>query len=245
MRGRGVLARKLAPRGPVARRAATLTVVAALTALGLLAPLPVAAMTTPAPGEPAASNVSTGTSFSLTRADAASIGLVALPPLEPSFASAGVVLHLRYTVTNTGAVPLTDVTLRNSLAGITSVSCDATTLPPGASTRCVTTHTTTQADVTAGGVTNVATVTGQPPTGPVVASDPVSVTIPARSGPSGPSFVFVPIPVPVGGDAGTAGGDSGAGAVGAAGGVGLGVGAVAVAPAGTSPLGSQPVPVTG
>jgi uncharacterized repeat protein (TIGR01451 family) len=223
-----------------------LAAVAPLMSVCLLAPLPAGAMTTPAPGDPATSAVSTGTSFTLTPADTASIGLVALPPLEPSFASAGVVLHFRYTVTNTGAVPLTDVTPRDSLSGISSVSWAATTLAPGASTECVAAYTTTQADVTAGGVTNIATVTGQPPTGSVVESDPVSVTIPARSGPPGPSFVFVPVPIPVGGDTDAAGGDPGAGAAGAgAGAGGIGFGAVAVAPAGTSPLGSQPVPVTG
>ncbi|MBL7489323.1 hypothetical protein I6A60_35435 [Frankia sp. AgB1.9] len=231
------------PRGVLARRLGLLAVAVGLTATGLWAPSSAGAVDSPAPGQDAAA--STGASFTLTRADAASIGLAALPQLESSFASAGVVLHFRYTVTNTGAVPLTGVTLRSSLAGA-SVHCDGTTLAPGASTVCVATYTTTQADVAAGGVTNVATATGQPPTGPAVNSTPVSVTILTRTVPW-PSLVFIPVPFPVGAQPGTARGGPGAGVIGGAsgvGGAGGGAGAVAVAPAGTSPLGSQPVAVT-
>ncbi|ADP81862.1 DUF7507 domain-containing protein [Pseudofrankia inefficax] len=223
------------PRGVLARRLGLLAVAVGLAAAGLLTSLPAGAVGTLGPGQDTGS---TGTSFTLTRADAASIGLAAFPQLASSFASAGVVLQFRYTVTNTGAVPLTGVTLLSSLARA-SVRCEGTTLAPGASTVCVATYTTTQADVAAGGVTNVATATGQPPTGPAVDSAPVSVTIPARAVP-GPSFVFIPVPFPVGGQPGTAAGVPGAGVIG-----GAGAWAVAVAPAGTSPLGSQPVAVTG
>ncbi|MBL7495595.1 hypothetical protein I6A84_29560 [Frankia sp. CNm7] len=141
--------------------------------MGVSAPPPAASSAQPAPAAgPAVAAAGPG------------IGIAALPPPEQSFASAGIIIHFQYAVTNTGDQTLTGVTLRNSLAGITFAFCEMRTLAPGASTDCVAPYTTTQADVTAGGVTNVATAVGTPPAGPAVLSLPVSVTVPALAAPA-------------------------------------------------------------
>jgi hypothetical protein len=91
------------------------------------------------------------------------------------YAVPGEEITYTYTVTNTGNVTLHGISLADDRLGV--IACPETTLAPGASTACQATHTTTQADVNAGHITNTATVTGHPPTGsPVtdVASDTVT-----------------------------------------------------------------------
>jgi uncharacterized repeat protein (TIGR01451 family) len=110
-----------------------------------------------------------------------------------------------FDVTNTGNVTLTGVTVTETAFSGTGtppvVSCLVTTLAPGASTTCTATYTVTQADVNAEMVTNTATVSGTPPTGPAVTSPPATavVTIPA-----GPAITLVksvtPTSVSVAGD---------------------------------------------
>ncbi|MCN9243591.1 Ig-like domain repeat protein [Streptomyces sp. RY43-2] len=100
-----------------------------------------------------------------------------------------------YTVTNTGGVTLHDVTVTDDL--VARVTCDVTTLAPGASTTCRGTHMITRADVTPctsakdrGGekghgrhrvmrceVTNTATATAIGPDGAQVTSNEASATI--------------------------------------------------------------------
>ncbi len=72
-----------------------------------------------------------------------------------------------FTVTNTGNVTLTNVTLTDVLAGIVISGGPIPTLAPGASdaTTFTATYALTQADLDAGQVQNQATATGQPPTG--------------------------------------------------------------------------------
>ena len=78
-------------------------------------------------------------------------------------------------VTNTGNLTLDPVTVDDPLVG--PVTCPAGPLAPGATVACTAvTYTLTQADVDAGGVTNTATVTGNPPTGPDVTSDDTVTT---------------------------------------------------------------------
>ncbi|MEU1591159.1 hypothetical protein, partial [Micromonospora sp. NPDC005710] len=87
---------------------------------------------------------------------------------------------------NTGGVPLTNISVTDvqtppsSNANLGPITCAATTLAPGARTACTATYTVTQADLDNGGVTNVATAQGSPPTGAPVVSDPNTLTIPAR-----------------------------------------------------------------
>jgi hypothetical protein len=84
------------------------------------------------------------------------------------YADPGEAIHYSYTVTNTGNVTLHDVTLTDDRLGM--VGCPETTLAPGDTVTCYATHTTTTADVDADRITNTATVTGYPRTGPPVTS---------------------------------------------------------------------------
>ena len=91
------------------------------------------------------------------------------------YGAAGEQLAYTYTVTNSGNETLHDVSLTDDKLG--PVTCLTTTLAPGESATCVAYHRTTQADVDAGHITNVATVTGDPPSGPpVTAGDTETVT---------------------------------------------------------------------
>ncbi|ADP82059.1 conserved repeat domain protein [Pseudofrankia inefficax] len=149
------------------RRGAAVLLAAAACAGALGAGSPSAAAAAP-PAPPAAP----GPSISLT-----------MSPLAVSFASAGIRVFFHYTITNTGGQTLTEVTVRNSVSS-QGVNCVQRTLGPGQATDCFDAHTTTAADVAAGGVTNTATATGLPPTGTVVTSAPVSATVPARAAPA-------------------------------------------------------------
>ena len=61
------------------------------------------------------------------------------------------------TITNTGNVTVSDITLAGSNIDPGSISCTTPfNLNPGASTTCTATHTLTQADIDAGEVVNVA-----------------------------------------------------------------------------------------
>ncbi|WP_432277618.1 DUF7507 domain-containing protein, partial [Kitasatospora brasiliensis] len=81
-----------------------------------------------------------------------------------------------YAVTNTGTAAVSNLTVTDD--HVASVTCDATTLAPGASTLCHGTYVITAADVTAGQVTNTAHADGTDPQGQPVQSPPASVTIP-------------------------------------------------------------------
>ncbi|HVR52166.1 MAG TPA: IPTL-CTERM sorting domain-containing protein [Pseudorhodoferax sp.] len=94
---------------------------------------------------------------------------------NPAVTDAGDTIGYTFTLTNTGNVPLTGVTVHD--AGLDApASCLATTLAVGESTSCVGTHTITQSEVDAGQVLNVATASAMPPTGPLVTSPPAPAT---------------------------------------------------------------------
>lgn len=88
-----------------------------------------------------------------------------------------------FTLTNTGNVTLTGVTLTDELEGLSDIEFGAWpsaegVLAQGESVRATATYTLTQADVDAGGVDNVATVTAQSPAGePVRDVDDAQVTV--------------------------------------------------------------------
>ncbi len=79
------------------------------------------------------------------------------------FDAPGQTITYTYRVTNTGNVTLHDVTVDDSNLG--KIDCPKTTLAPGEMMTCTATHVTTQSNVNAGGIKNVATVTGHPPDG--------------------------------------------------------------------------------
>ncbi|MFC5185842.1 DUF7507 domain-containing protein [Actinomadura harenae] len=101
-----------------------------------------------------------------------------------TFTAPGQTITYTYHVTNTGNVPLHSVGVTDDLAGLSAVTCTATTLAPGATTNCTATYVTTQADVDAGSINNVATAHGTPPTGEPIDSPPDEVTVEAIPTPS-------------------------------------------------------------
>ena len=94
-----------------------------------------------------------------TRTLALTITKSALAPL-PAFDAPGQVINYEYVVTNTGNVTITaPVTVTDDT--IASVSCPVTPaagIAPGASLTCTASHAVTQADIDAGGVTNIADI---------------------------------------------------------------------------------------
>ncbi|PIE69741.1 MAG: hypothetical protein CSA21_00585, partial [Deltaproteobacteria bacterium] len=82
------------------------------------------------------------------------------------FIPVGSPVQWTYTVTNTGNLPLTGITVEDSIEGV--ISCPATTLDVGGTMTC-----TANGTATAGQYSNDATVTGTSPTGDTVsATDP-------------------------------------------------------------------------
>ncbi|MFE7558624.1 hypothetical protein ACFU74_02820, partial [Kitasatospora sp. NPDC057500] len=80
-----------------------------------------------------------------------------------------------YTVTNTGAATLTDLTIGDDR--VPDVTCAETTLAPGQSTTCTGTYVVTEDDARAGHVTNRATANALDPNGRPVQSPPVELCI--------------------------------------------------------------------
>ncbi|MFJ8442761.1 LPXTG cell wall anchor domain-containing protein [Kitasatospora griseola] len=87
----------------------------------------------------------------------------------------GDTVHYTYTVTNTGTAVVHNITVADD--HVTSVTCDATTLNPGASTLCHGTYVITAADAVAGHVTNTARANGTDPHGGAVQSSPAEATV--------------------------------------------------------------------
>ena len=104
-------------------------------------------------------------------------------------AAAGDVIGYSYIVTNTGNTTLTGITVsdtQSAPAGALDgpVTCPQPSLAPGASETCTATYTLTQADVDNGSVSDTATATGTPPSGPAVTSPPSAATVPVPAGPA-------------------------------------------------------------
>jgi hypothetical protein len=98
-----------------------------------------------------------------TRAPAIAEGKTAFPM---EFGAPGEKITYTYTVTNSGNVTLHDVTLTDDRLGV--VACPGSALAPAESMTCQAVTVTTAAEVASGQLANVATVTGDPPTGPPV-----------------------------------------------------------------------------
>src|SRR5205085_1662442 len=86
---------------------------------------------------------------------AASIA-VAKTASPSTYSAVGEVISYGYTITNTGNVTLSIVSLSDDKLGSIG-GCAAPTLAPGATTTCTASHTIQQADLDAGSLTNVAT----------------------------------------------------------------------------------------
>jgi uncharacterized repeat protein (TIGR01451 family) len=146
------------------------------TTFSVVAPVSATAATTASGGSSVSSN-----SQGLWRTSS-SVSLVKTASIS-SYSSDGTPVTYSYLVTNTGSVTLSDVTVTDPMAGLSSVACPSTTLAAGASETCTATYTTTQADVNAGSISNTGTVKGTPPSGPCVTASS-SLTIPVSTTPS-------------------------------------------------------------
>ncbi len=114
-------------------------------------------------------------------AKTASLALVkSVSPISSDSFVVGALLTYSFVVTNTGGLPLTDISVAETAfsgsGSLSAVSCPAgaASLLPGASVTCTATYTVTQADVDAGSVTNTAVASGTDPDGGGVESSPSS-----------------------------------------------------------------------
>lgn len=84
-------------------------------------------------------------------------------PSPTTYTAAGQTISYAYTLTNTGNVAISAISVTDNKAG--TVSCPATTLAAGASMNCTATYVTTAGDVESRSVTNTATANGTPASG--------------------------------------------------------------------------------
>ncbi len=112
---------------------------------------------------PATVPLASGPGIEVTKSGAIAVGDAGI---------AGDTIEYTFSVTNTGNVTLTGVTLDDALAGVSTpvVSWPGSdgVLAPGETATATATYALTQADVDTGSVSNTATATGTPPTGPAV-----------------------------------------------------------------------------
>jgi len=149
-----------------------------------------------------------------------------------SFTGVGERLTYLYIIANRSTVALTDLVVNDPMPGLSAVDCPVTTLASTLMTICTANYVTTQADVNAGKVENMAAASARPAFGATVISKPSTVSTPFRSdtGPAGP-------PGPAG-PAGSTGPAGPAGPAGSTGPVGPAGPAGPVGPAGsTGPVG--------
>jgi gliding motility-associated-like protein len=95
---------------------------------------------------------------------------------ERNYTAPGEVIHYTFTVTNTGNVTLTGVTIDDPIADVACAN-DPFTLAPGAQVTCTGQHIVTPSDVTAGIIRNIAAVTGYDPGMNVVTSNSNEVIV--------------------------------------------------------------------
>lgn len=94
---------------------------------------------------------------------------------KPSVSSVGETVTYDFTVANTGNVTLKNLVVTDKNL-VPATVCTVAELLPSSVEQCTGTYKVTQADLDAGGVTNTASVTGNPPTGPPVTRDSNPVT---------------------------------------------------------------------
>ncbi|THF47407.1 DUF11 domain-containing protein, partial [Flavobacterium supellecticarium] len=103
-----------------------------------------------------------------------------------TYDSVGDVINYTLVVTNTGNVTVTNITVTDTNADTGSISpATIATLAQGQSVTVTATHTITQADLNSGFVRNLATVTGQDPTGGPVTDESEDPTNPSQPGDNG------------------------------------------------------------
>ncbi|MFJ4668380.1 DUF7507 domain-containing protein [Kitasatospora purpeofusca] len=98
--------------------------------------------------------------------------------IEANFQAPGETIHYTYTVTNTGRIPLGNVTVTDLTPGVTVSGCGTNQLAPGQSTTCQATYVTTAADVANKNVPDQGQVTGTDPGGQNVTTTSNQVNTP-------------------------------------------------------------------
>jgi gliding motility-associated-like protein/uncharacterized repeat protein (TIGR01451 family) len=88
---------------------------------------------------------------------------------ENGFAQVGEKINYTFTVTNTGNVLVTNITISDPLAGLILTGNPIASLAPGVTIKLTGVYTITQVDIDAGKVTNSALATGKDPKGKEVA----------------------------------------------------------------------------
>jgi uncharacterized repeat protein (TIGR01451 family) len=130
-------------------------------------------------------NIGTVTSSGLTATDPANYfgegpGIQVVKTADTDEAQVGDVVTYTYVVTNIGNVTLTGVMLEDDIIGVIDLPAEGLTLDPGESVTVTATYTITEDDAAVGSVTNIATASGQPPTGQRVSdTDDATVDVPA------------------------------------------------------------------
>ena len=125
-----------------------------------------------------------GSTLVNSNSDSVTVSALAAPKLtlkktaDATTYSSGDLVTYSYLVTNTGNVTINSLVLTDDKLG--TITCSVTSLAAGAYTTCTATHTTTAADVTAGSITNNASVDGTP-TGGSLSAATDSLTITAAS----------------------------------------------------------------
>jgi uncharacterized repeat protein (TIGR01451 family) len=131
---------------------------------------------------PSGPQVTSSSTVTVPALNGAAIGMTKTANV-PNYSAAGTLITYSYQVTNTGNKTLSSVHVTDTKSGVSAVTCPSSTLAPSASETCTATYTTTQGDVDAGSVTNLATAFGNPPTGAQV-SQTVPLTVSAVQNPS-------------------------------------------------------------
>jgi hypothetical protein len=99
-------------------------------------------------------------------------------PNPTTYTAAGQVIDYAYLLTNTGNTAISAISITDDRIAV--VTCPSTTLAAGKAMTCTGAYTTTEADVTAGSVTNIAIATGTPAFGQLApATDQATITFAA------------------------------------------------------------------
>ncbi|GAA1236329.1 hypothetical protein GCM10009588_12480 [Microbacterium phyllosphaerae] len=127
--------------------------------------------------DPAGASVASPTSTATVEVDqVASLGLVkSASPSGAAAYDAGQEITYSFVVTNTGNVPVTDITVDEmAFTGsdaLSAIDCPADALAPTEQVTCTATYTLTQDDVDAGSLTNTAQASGSGPDGAVTSEE--------------------------------------------------------------------------
>lgn len=119
----------------------------------------------------------------------------------PAVITPNTVIPYQYTVTNAGSIPVSSLSITDSLIPSANIVCLLTTLQPapalGSTTTCKGSYTVTTADAAAGQVDNTATASATSTGGPVV-SPPAAVSVPLTTAITLTKSVVTPPPYSIG-----------------------------------------------